>query len=73
MLNVGSHERKYVSNPYSLHPFFPCEVYLDGEKHSDCCCRLEAKDTWFSLVHLLGVPKEKIKIISVATGEEVIL
>ena len=64
---------EYFNNQYSIYPSFPCEIHLDGEKYSDCCCKLEAKDTWFSLVHLLGFPKEKIKIVSVATGEEVVL
>lgn len=62
-----------INGPYSIYPSFPCEVYLDGEKHSNCCCKLEAKDTLFSLVHLLGYPSDKVKIISCETGDEVIL
>lgn len=71
MLSVESREEMDYGTDYSIYSLFPCEIYLDGKKHSECCCKLEAKDNWFSLVHLLGYPKDKIKIISSENGEEV--
>lgn len=58
---------------YSIYPSFPCTLFLQGEKYKDCCCKLEAKDTWFSLVHLIGFPKSDVKIYNALTGEEVVL
>ena len=62
-----------MSYRYSLHPFFPCRVYLQDEKYHDCRCKLEAKDTVFTLVHLIGYSESDVEVIDLITGEEVVL
>lgn len=61
-----------LSYQYSISPFYPCRVFLQDKIYKDCCCKLEAKDTWFALVHLLGYPNSDVEILSLIDGEEVI-
>ena len=58
---------------YSIYPSFPCFVFLQGEKYSECCCKLEAKEQLFSLVHLIGYRREDVKVIDPKTNEEMFI
>lgn len=51
-----------ASNEYELYSPHPCTVFLKGVLYRKCVCKLEAKDTWFALVHLIGYPKEDVII-----------
>lgn len=62
-----------LSYQYSISPFFPCRIFLQDEKYKDCSCKLEAKDTLFALVHLIGYPKSDVEIVDLVTGKEVVL
>ena len=62
--------RKGRLSDYSIYPPFPCTVFLQGEKYSDCCCKMEAKELLFSLVHLIGFKREDVKVIDPRTNEE---
>ena len=58
---------------YSIYPPFSCIVFLQGEKYSECCCKMEAKEQLFSLVHLIGYSREDVKVIDSETDEELFL
>ena len=62
--------RKGRLGDYSIYPPFPCLVFLKGEKYSECCCKMEAKEQLFSLVHLIGFRREDVKVIDPKTNEE---
>ena len=55
---------------YSAHLPFPCIVFLQGEKYSECCCKLEAKEQLFALIHIIGFRREDVKVIDPRTNEE---
>lgn len=58
---------------YSVQSPFPCIVFLKGKKYSECCCKLQAKDQLFALVHLIGFNREDVKVIDFETKEEMFL
>ena len=62
--------RKGEKGGYSIYPPFSCIVFLQGEKYSECCCKLEAKEQLFSLVHVIGFKREDVKVIDPRTNEE---
>ena len=65
--------RKGDMGRYSAHVPFPCIVLLQGEKYSECCCKLEAKEQLFSLVHLIGYRREDVRVMDPETDEELFL
>lgn len=62
--------RKEEMGRYSAYLPFPCIVFLQGEKYSECCCKMEAKEQLFSLVHIIGFRREDVKVIDPRTNEE---
>lgn len=70
---IVENTRKGRLSDYSIYPSFPCTVFLQGEKYSECCCKLEAKEKLFSLVHLIGFRREDVKVIDPETDEELFL
>lgn len=70
---IDENVRKGGLGDYSIYPPFPCTVFLKGELYSECCCRMEAKEKLFSLVHLIGFSKEDIRVIDSITGKEMFL
>ena len=65
--------RKGEKGGYSIYPPFSCIGFLQGKKYSECCCKLEAKEQLFSLVHLIGYRREDVKVIDPKTNEEMFL
>ena len=66
----GENTGKGALGRYSIYPPFSCIVFLQGEKYSECCCKLEAKEQLFSLVHIIGFRREDVKVIDPQTNEE---
>ena len=68
--DMAENSGKGALGRYSIYPPFPCFVFLQGEKYSECCCKAEARDQKFALVNLVGFRREDVKVIDPRTNEE---